>query len=84
MLISVLTELEGLLGLKPLKDSLVQRFANEGIRIITLKLYVYTIYRRACKALPILISTDGDCCNVSGSSKLNELFSNWDQLLVRF
>ena len=49
VLISVLTESEGLLGLKPFADGLVQRFANEGVRIITIKLHVllYTRYRRA-------------------------------------
>lgn len=31
ILISVLTESEGLLGLKPLADGLVERFANEGV-----------------------------------------------------
>ena len=40
VLISVLTESEGLLGLKPLADGLVQRFVNEGVRIITFKLHV--------------------------------------------
>lgn len=40
-------------------------------------------YRRAGKTPPILMYTDRDCCNASGSSKVNELFSNWDQLLVR-
>ena len=71
------------MGLKPLADSLVQRFANEGIWIINLKLHVYTIYRRAGKALPILVSTDRDCYNAAGSSKLNKLFRKWDQLLIR-
>ena len=86
VLISVLTESEGLLGLKPLADGLVQRFANGGVRIITFKLHVllYIRYRRASKAPPILMYTDRDCCNASSSSKLNELFIDWDQLLVRF
>ena len=70
--------------MKPLVDDLVQRFANEGVWIITLKLNVYSRYRRAGKALPILMYTDRDCCNASGFSKLNEYFSDWDQLLVRF
>lgn len=81
ILISVLTESEGLLGLKPLADGLVERFESEGCLG---SCHIIIRYRRADKTPPILMYTDRDCCNTAGSSRVNELFSDWDQLLVRF
>lgn len=40
-------------------------------------------YREAKQHLPILLYTDRDCCCATGPSKYQQLFSEWDGLIVR-
>ena len=81
VLISVLTESEGLGGFHPMAVGLIRRFVFKTYLEYCL-FYFHYRYDKARQDPPQLLYTDRDCCSVTGTSKCAQLFAEWDHLQV--
>ena len=73
---SVVTDSEGLVTLKPMAESLMKRLYYKSLYHALLHhRYIDTGHPQ-----PHLLYTDRDCCSNRGISRFLQLFAEWEQL----
>ena len=83
VIVSVLTESEGLEGLRPWPQQSFRGLPDNIVAMLCSLHYIIALrYQKAKQDPPQLLYTDRDCCSVTGPSKCAQLFAEWNHLQV--